>query len=249
MSVRQERREHVLLITLDRPAKRNAIDAELTRGIDDALNLLDDDQDLWVGIITGGTSYFSAGTDIKVGPGEPTARGGSYGIISRQRRKPLIAAVEGPALGGGMEIALACDLVVAAETATFGLPEVTIGVIPTCGGLFRGPRALPLNVAKQLVLTGQPLTAERAFSLGFVNDVTPPGGSLQAALVLAERICLNAPVSVQQSLHAVAQMYVSADELGWVATSAALDTIMASEDRIEGNTAFFERRPPRWTGR
>ena len=134
--------------------------------------------DLWAGVLTGTTDVFSAGSDLTAGGDYLTARGGEYGIIRRRRRKPLIAAVEGPALGGGLEIVLACDLVVAASTARFGLPEVSIGVVPTCAGLFRAPRALPLNVARQLILTGRPIDARRAYEVGFVNVLTEPGGAL-----------------------------------------------------------------------
>ncbi len=145
MSVATRTEGRVLVISMQREAKRNAIDAAMTAGIDAALNRLDDDASLWAGVLTGTATVFSAGTDLAVGPGPPTDRGGPYGIIRRKRRRPLIAAVEGPALGGGLEIVLACDLVVAASDARLGLPEVSRGVLATCGGLFRGPRALPLN--------------------------------------------------------------------------------------------------------
>src|SRR4051812_9209580 len=143
--VEQERRGPVLVITIRREDKRNALDAEVTAGIDEALNALEDDADLRVGIITGGTSMFSAGTDLAKTAGPPTIRGGEYGIIRRKRTKPLIAAVEGFALGGGMEVVLACDLVVASTATRFGLPEVQRSLLPICGGLFRPVRALPLN--------------------------------------------------------------------------------------------------------
>ena len=144
-----------------RTEKRNAINRAIADALDDALNELDDDPDLWAGVLTGSADVFSAGSDLTAGGDYHTRRGGEYGIIRRRRRKPLIAAVEGPALGGGLEIVLACDLVVAGRTARFGLPEVSIGVVPTCAGLFRGTRALPLNVARQLILTGRPMEAPR----------------------------------------------------------------------------------------
>ena len=169
---------HVLVITMDRAEKRNAVDRAMADALDDALNELDDDQDLWAGVLTGSADVFSAGSDLTAGGDYATARGGEYGIIRRRRRKPLVAAVEGAALGGGLEIVLACDLVVAASTARFGLPEVRIGVVPTCAGLFRAPRALPLNLAKQLILTGRPIEAGRAYEVGFVNVLTAPGEAL-----------------------------------------------------------------------
>jgi enoyl-CoA hydratase len=247
--VRSERRGRVLVVTLRREEKRNAIDPEVTAGLDAALNELDDDPELWVGVLTGGSSVFSAGTDLGAGSGEPTERGGDYGVVRRARRKPLIAAVEGPALGGGFEIVLACDLVVASRTATFGLPEVVRGVLPTCGGLFRGPRALPPNVAKELVLLGRPFDAERMRALGVVNRVTEPGEALAGALELATAIAENSPVSVQQSLQAMERALGADDDLGWQATADARAVTLASEDSREGIRAFFERRAPRWTGR
>ena len=192
MPVERTRHGRVLVVTLRREEKRNAIDEETALGIDGALNELEDDDDLWVGVITGGTQVFSAGTDLRVGSGSGTERGGPYGIIRRRRSKPLIAAVEGFALGGGMEIVLACDLVVASSTATFGLPEVRRGLLALYGGVFRSARALPLNVAKEIVLTGDPIDAARAERHGLVNVVTEPGGALAGALALAERICANA---------------------------------------------------------
>ena len=140
-----------------------------------------DDPDLWVGVLTGGPTYFSAGSDLTAGGDYDTERGGEYGIIRRVRRKPLIAAVEGYALGGGMEIVLACDMVVAASNSRFGLPEVGIGVIPTCAGIFRAPQSLPLNLAREMIFTGEPIGAERAHAAGFVNVLTEPGGAVEGA--------------------------------------------------------------------
>jgi len=187
------RRGRVLLIALRREEKRNAINEEMALGIDSALNELEDDDGLWVGILTGGTTIFCAGTDLRVGSGPGTERGGPYGIIRRRRSKPLIAAVEGLALGGGMEIVLACDLVVASSTASFGLPEVRRGLLALYGGVFRLRPGSSLNVAKEIVLTGDPIDAGRAERYGLVNAVTEPGGALDGALDLARRICANAP--------------------------------------------------------
>ena len=149
-----ETRDNVLVMTISRPEARNAINSAVASGLAAALDRLDEEPALSVGVLTGGPTVFSAGTDLIAGAGEPTERGGNYGVVRRRRGKPLIAAVEGLALGGGMEIALACDLVVAGRGAAFGLPEVARGVVATCAGLFRGPRALPLNVARELLLTG-----------------------------------------------------------------------------------------------
>jgi len=192
---------------------------------------------------------FSAGTDLSQPASPATERGGEYGVIRRQRAKPLIAAVEGYALGGGMEIVLACDLVVASTTARFGLPEVARGILPTCGGLFRSARALPLNIAKELLLTGDQLSPQRAYELGLVNRITEPGQALDGALALAERICVNAPVSVRQSLWALEQVNTLTDTQGWESTTEATRVVRGTDDFREGRTAFFEKRPPNWSGR
>ena len=242
------RQGHVLVISIRREAKRNAVNQEIADGIDAALRELDDDHDLWVGVLTGTSSVFSAGSDLS-GPGSTTPDGGEYGMIRRDRRKPLIAAVEGIALGGGLEIVLACDLVVAARNAQFGLPEVRRGLLPTCGALFRAPRSMPLNLARELILTGDPIGAERALAAGFVNSLSEPGEAVPAAVALAERICLNAPLSVQACLAAVRRTVAADDDDGWAATAAALDSILGTDDMTEGVQAFFEKRPPEWRGR
>jgi enoyl-CoA hydratase/carnithine racemase len=249
--VSTEVHERVLVVRIEREEKRNAIDQALADGIGAALDRLDDDSELWVGIITGTSTVFSAGSDLASSSDgiARTARGGEYGVIRRDRAKPLIAAVEGPALGGGFEIVLSCDLVVAASTASFGLPEVKRGLVPTCGGLFRTPRALPLNVAKEMLLTGDRLSPERAYALGFVNVVTEPGEAVAGALALAARICSVGPVGGRASLRALERTVAEGDELGWEATVAATDAILASDDIREGMAAFFEKREPRWTGR
>jgi enoyl-CoA hydratase len=170
-------------------------------------------------------------------------------MIRRRRNKPLIAAVEGPAFGGGFEIALACDLVVASRTARFALPESRRGVVASSGALFRAMRALPLNVARELLITGAVLDADRGYQLGFVNRVTEPGGALAAALELAEDVCASSPVSVAASLAAITAQHDAADATGWELTARAVERVTASDDIGEGVTAFFEKRQPRWTGR
>ena len=247
--VGRRREGHVLIVSMERIAKRNAIDRAMADALDHALNELDDDDDVWAGILTGGTDVFSAGSDLTAGGDYSTGRGGEYGIIRRRRRKPLIAAVEGPALGGGLEVVLACDLVVAASTARFGLPEVTIGVVPTCAGLFRAPQALPLNVAKQLILTGRPVNAARAYEVGFVNVLASPGHALEDALDVARQICTNAPISVQSCLIAVNEVTATDDALGWEQTDQALRAAARSADAHEGVAAFLAKRSPVWTGR
>jgi len=243
-----EQHERVLVAKIDREAKRNAIDADVTAGIGAALDRLEDDPELWAGVITGTASVFSAGTDMRAGMSE-TERGGRYGIISRVRTKPLVAAVEGAALGGGFEVVLACDLVVAARTARFGLPEVHRSLVPTCGGLFRAPVALPHNVANEMLLTGDPIDAERAERLGLVNRVTEPGDALAVAIALAARICENGPVAVRETMTFLTRLSTAYEQHGWELTELAEQVIYTSDDTREGVTAFFEKRPPQWTGR
>jgi enoyl-CoA hydratase len=247
--VTTERRGRVLVIRMDRTAKRNAVDEPMTRALDAALNELEDDPHLWCGVLTGGPQVFCAGTDLACGPGEPTARGGNYGVVRRERSTPLIAAVEGVAFGGGFEIVLACDLVVAGRSARFGLPEVAVGLVANCGALFRAPHALPVNVAKHMLLTGRPIDAARAHALGLVAEVVADGGAEDGALELADLVCGNAPVAVQATLQAVERVLGASDEHGWAATSKAATAVQGSADSVEGVSAFLEKRPPRWTGR
>jgi len=249
MAVETERLGRVLVITIRREHKRNAIDASVTAGLDAALNSLEDDPELWCGILTGGPKVFSAGADLAAGTGDRTPRGGMAGIIRRQRTKPLIAAVEGYAIGGGMEMVLCCDLVVAARTATFGLPEVKRGLMPDFGGAFRVTRMLPANVAREMLLTGASMPAERAERLGFVNLVTEPGGALAAATELAGRVTRNAPLAVREALAIVNAEIIGNEEPSWERSDAAHARLVASEDVREGIEAFFGRRAPHWQGR
>ena len=243
------RRGELLLIRMTREAKRNAVDRAMADALDAALNELDDDDSLWAGVLTGGPSLFCAGSDLRSNGDYVTERGGEYGIIRRARKKPLIAAVEGLALGGGLEIVLSCDLVVASTEALFGLPEVSIGVIPTCAGIFRAPSALPLNLARELILTGEPIQAERAYAAGFVNRLTPPGQAVEAALELAARITKNAPLSVQGCLRSVNEFVAGREEQGWALTKRAFEEIAGSEDQREGVLSFLEKRSPEWKAR
>jgi enoyl-CoA hydratase len=245
-AVESERRGRVLIVTIRREAKRNALNADVTAGLDAAMNELEDDSELWCGILTGGAEFFSAGADLAAGPGEPTPRGGIVGLISRERTKPLIAAVEGFALGGGMELVLCCDLVVAASNARFGLPEVKRGLMPDFGGAFRVGRSLPPNVAREMLLTAQDLSAERAERLGFVNRLTEPGRALEAALALAELICENSPLGTRAALKVSAAAVRGDESELWAVSHAEHEKLMASADVVEGVTAFFERRPPIW---
>ena len=249
MSARVDREGQILVVTLERQAKRNAIDEETASDIDAALNHLEDEAGLRAAVITGGTEIFSAGSDLKHGSGAPTPRGGEYGIIKRKALKPLIAAVEGLAYGGGMEIVLSCDLVVASSAARFGLPEIKHGLLAAYGGVFRSARALPLNIAKEIVLTGDPISAERAAQFGLVNILSQPGQALQEAIALANRVVANAPISVRESLRILEESAAESERVGWAAMLPAMEKIIKSEDSVEGRASFFEKREPVWKDR
>lgn len=241
-------RGHVLVVSIQRESKRNAIDRSIADSLDAALSRVEDDSAIWAGVLTGTQTVFSAGSDLTAAGDYVTERGGEYGLIRRRRHKPLIAAVEGPALGGGLEMVLACDLVVASRTATFGLPEVRIGALPNCGALFRGPQTLPVNLAKEMIVTGEPIDADRAMQACFVNRLTEPGEALEVAVALAEQICRNAPLAVQASLSAVNALLRDVEDRGWAETQAAAESLSGTADLAEGVQAFLEKRPPRWTG-
>lgn len=240
---------HTLVVTMVRHTKRNAIDGHMTQAIDSALNRLDDDPDLWVGILTGGPDMFCAGTDMAATSGTPTERGGIYGLVGRQRSKPLIAAVEGIAFGGGFEVVMACDMVIAANNARFALPEVKRGLVASSGALFRASRVLPLNVAKYLLTTGAELSPVEAEHHGLVNEICEPGSALERAMELAETINANSPVAAQLALQAVDRIVAANDDEAWAISAEFRNRVMASEDSKEGVAAFFEKRPPQWTGR
>ncbi|UGQ11113.1 enoyl-CoA hydratase-related protein [Yinghuangia sp. ASG 101] len=244
--VRVATRGPVLLVTLDRPAKRNAVNAEMTLALDAAFDRLDGDPALRVGVLAAEGPYFCAGTDLRTGAGPHTARGGMYGVIRRRRHKPLVAAVAGPALGGGFELVLVADLVVASRDAWFALPETTRGRVPAGGGLFRAPDRLPRNIAVELMLTAGRLEAERAHHLGLVNRLTEPNDVLAEALDLALATCGGAPEAVAELFTALHASSAADDAAGWAATHTARTTLLASDDRTEGNAAFVERRAPRW---
>jgi len=252
--VRFERNAHIAIITIDRPAVRNAINGEVAAGIEAGIDTLEADPDLWVGILAGNGPVFSAGADLKAAvegnaAGISTERGGFGGIVSRQREKPIIAAVDGAALAGGCEIVLACDLVVASKAARFGIPEVKRGLIAAAGGLFRLARALPPNIAMELALTGDPIDAAAAAEWGIVNILTEPGQALNGARALAERINANAPMSVRYSRQAILQTRYLDDAAAFAKTTEILATNCSTEDYAEGPRAFLEKRAPVWKGR
>jgi enoyl-CoA hydratase len=249
---RQEGR--VAVLTINRPEARNAVNGDVARSMEAGLDRLEEDEGTWIGIVAGEGPVFSAGADLKaIASGQAadlqTKRGGFGGITRRERTKPLIAAVDGPALAGGCEIVLSCDLVVASTNARFGIPEVKRSLVAAAGGLFRLPRALPRNVAMELALTGDPIDAERAHAFGLVNELVEPGKALEAARALAERINANAPVAVRQSRRVLVEGMLADDDTAWKVTVDAMAKAMATEDFAEGPLAFIEKRPPVWKGR
>ncbi|QJY49672.1 crotonase/enoyl-CoA hydratase family protein [Pseudonocardia broussonetiae] len=251
--LRVEHRDGVAVLTIDRPARRNAIDLPTARAISDALDELDSDPALRVAVLCGTGSVFSAGMDLKAfaETGErPVVEGrGGFGIVARPPSKPVIAAVEGAALGGGFEIVLACDLVVAAAGATFGLPEVRRGLTASGGGLIRLPRRLPRNLAMEAALTGAALTAARCAELGLVNRVVPDGTARAAALELAAEIARNAPLAVRVSKEVVHRSAQWSEDEAFARQEPLVDPVRRSADAREGARAFAEKRAPRWEGR
>jgi crotonobetainyl-CoA hydratase len=255
-----ELHDHVLLVTLNRPEARNAVNLALTIGVGEALDYAEENPDVWVVILTGaGDKAFCAGADLKAAAaGEfnstdaRLARWGFAGYVAHHISKPTIAAVNGFALGGGTELVLQSDLAIAADTATFGLPEVTRGIYAGAGGAFRLPRAIPQKIAMEAILTGRPIIAGKAAELGLVNQVVPFDELLPAAFALAEIICQNAPLAVQASKRIAREIndgVVERETSDWARSAGEQAALMASADAREGMRAFAEKRAPQWTGR
>jgi enoyl-CoA hydratase len=251
-AVLTERRENVLLITIDRPEVRNAVNAAVAEGIAGALDQLDGDDALSVGILTGAGGFFCAGMDLGAFvKGESPYFGdrGFAGIAQRASRKPLIAAIEGFAVAGGMEIALACDLIVAAEGAKMGIPEAKRSLVAAGGALLRLPRRMPYHVVMELALTGDPLPAERFHELGVVNRLAEPGSALEVALELAASVAENAPLALIASKRIIQEQFDWSSAEMWERQGAISGPVFASEDAKEGASAFKEKRDPVWRGR
>ena len=256
--VTYEVRGQVAIITLNRPEARNAVNDDLAHALEAAIDRLEAESNVWVGVLTANTEghkspVFCAGADLKAlnagGQTLGTKKGGFAGFVYRERSKPIIAAVDGLATAGGCEIVLAADMVIATTRSSFGLAEVKRNLIAGAGGLFRLPRAIGRAVAMEVILTGDPLAAERAYELGLVNHVVEPGQAVDAAIALAEKIATSAPMAVAASRRVVlASAYATDDELIDM-TNKEFAPIMQSEDTKEGLMAFIEKRAPQWKGR
>ena len=247
-----ERRDGVLVVTIDRPEVKNAVDAAVARGIADAVDELDRDDDLRVGVLTGAGGSFCTGMDLKafLAGESPSVEGRGFGGLTvRPPRKPLIAAVEGWAVAGGFELVLACDLVVAGRGARLGVPEVKRGLVAAAGAAMLLTERVPYAVALELLLTGETIEAHRAHELGLVNRVVEDGTALDAALELAATIAANGPLAVALTKQVARSARDWTTEEGWRRQEELVRPVFTSEDAIEGATAFAEKRPPVWKGR
>ena len=246
---------HIALVTINRPEARNAVNGAVAAGLEAAVQRVEADPSLWVAILTGsGPHAFCAGADLKEvsnGRGHTlaTAAGGFAGFVRAQRSKLWIAAAQGHALAGGLELLLSCDLAVAADTANFGLPEVKRSLVAGAGGVFRLPRALPKAIALEMIATGDPIPASRAAHFGLVNAVVPAAEVIATALALARRVAVNAPIAVRESLGVARQAYDLAEPELWDLCGAAGRRVRETEDFKEGPRAFVEKRAPNWVGR
>ena len=247
-----EQRGAILVLTFNRPEVRNALSLAGSRRMVAALEELDHNDALFAAVLTGAGGNFCSGMDLKAFlRGErPYVEGHGYaGLTEKSPRKPLIAAVEGYALAGGFEAALACDLIVASTSACFGLPEVKRGIVAAAGGLMRLPRRIPYHIAMQLALTGDTLDAESAARYGLINELVGPGQALEAALALAQRILRNGPLAVAASKRIVSESADWHSSEMFARQAPIVGPVFGSEDAAEGSRAFAEKRPPRWTGR
>ncbi|MEI8127008.1 MAG: crotonase/enoyl-CoA hydratase family protein [Actinomycetota bacterium] len=248
----QERRGHVQLITINRPEARNAMNRAAAIALSDALDAAELDDDVWVIVLTGaGDKAFSAGMDLKAfATGEfPVTDKGFGGITQRVCPKPIIAAVNGSALAGGFEMMISCDMVVAADHAKFGIPEAKRGLVAGGGGLIRLGKLIPIAIAYEMALTGDPIDATRALELGLINAVVPGDQVIEGALALAERIAANAPLAVRTSKSVMKSSLEITEAEAWNLNNEAFGMIGRSADAMEGAIAFAEKRAPNWQGK
>jgi enoyl-CoA hydratase len=249
--VRTERRGGVLVVTIDRPEARNAIDTETAVQLAEAMERLDDDSDLVAGVLTGAGGTFCAGMDLKAflrGERPSVGERGFAGLVEQPPRKPLVAAVEGYALAGGFEIVLACDLIVASREAEFGLPEVTRGLVAAAGGLMRLPTRVPYHLAMEWCLSGERIPATRAAEVGLVNRLTEPGAALTEAIGLATAISRHGPLAVRATKQVIVEAPGWDPAVAFTRQREITEPVRSSADAREGAAAFAEKRVPRWRG-
>jgi len=251
--IRAERRDDILIVTIDRPHVRNAIDGPTARALTDAIDAFEADPSLSIGILTGAGGHFCAGADLKAAAangnsGSRTERG-AMGMCQHPPAKVMIAAIEGAAAGGGFELALACHMIVAAEDARMGLPEVRRNLVANGGGLLRLPRRIPPNIATEVALSGDLYPAGFFHRWGLVNRLTPGGGALEEALALARSLARNGPTAIDATAAILTATPDWTLEQGWEGQAALSLVALESDDRIEGARAFVEKRPPVWKGR
>ncbi|MFT7091472.1 MAG: enoyl-CoA hydratase [Candidatus Azotimanducaceae bacterium] len=254
MPVEMRKEGHVAYIVLNRPEARNAINGEMAQTMEACLDEFEKDDELWVGILSAEGPSFCAGADLKEinagnGAALSTKKGGFGGIVNRERTKPLIAAITGSALAGGCEISLCCDLIVAANETVFGLPEVKRSLVAAAGGLFRLPRAIGMATAMEMIMTGDPIPAQRAYQLGMINMVTEADNVMAEAGKLADRISANAPLAVQASRRVSSRAFMDDDETLWKNSGKEFGFVARTEDFKEGPLAFIEKRAPIWKGK
>ena len=245
-AVLTERRGRILLVTLNRPDARNAINSELAEGLGRAIDELDGDAGLTAAVLTGAGKGFCAGMDLKAFAASGPPRGLNR-ILEQGAEKPMIAAIEGFAMAGGLELALCCDLLVASKGAKLGIPEVGVGLFAAGGALLRLPQRLPYGMAMEMALTADPITAEQAFEQGLVTRLAEPGTAVEVAVGLAERIARNAPLAVAASKRLIRTAQGSTDEEFWEIQTPLIPGVFGSEDATEGPRAFAEKRAPNWS--
>lgn len=251
-SVLVEVEDGVMVITINRPEAKNALNGHAAKAIAKAIDHLENDNSIRVAILTGAGGTFCAGMDLKafLAGDLPVVEGRGFGgLTEKLPGKPLIAAVEGHALAGGCELMLACDLVVAADDARFGIPEVKRGLVAAAGGLVRLPRQIPERVAMEMALTGSFFSAQRALDIGLINRTVPPGEALSAARVLASEIFANSPIAVAASKKVIREQYNWSETEMFEKQNVITSSVFSSEDAKEGAAAFAEKRPPSWKGR